>query len=246
MLRLILFYLSIGLFFGACSENHPEKSAEISEEKKGFDYSGFTLKAGDILFQDSDCGPFCDAIEKVTFGIEGAKFSHVGLVLPDKADQLAVIEAISAGVVITPLDTFFNRSFDENGNSKVVVGRLKEEHKKLIPSAIEYAKTKLGAPYDDVFNILNDKYYCSELLYESFSHANGYQPIFDLQKMTYKDPDTNETFPIWEKYFKDLGVPIPEDKPGLNPGGMSRSRFIDIIHKYGNPQGMKIQTASIK
>ncbi|MEM6966449.1 MAG: YiiX/YebB-like N1pC/P60 family cysteine hydrolase [Bacteroidota bacterium] len=244
MLRLIVFCLLINVIFASCSQDQPQKQAKNNPVKKTFDYSAFALEVGDILFQDSDCGPFCEAIEKVTFGVDGAKFSHVGLVATGKDQQLAIIEAISAGVVITHLDTFFNRSFDDYGNSKVVVGRLKPEYRNLIPLAVAYAKTKLGKPYDEVFNVLNDKYYCSELLYEAFSHANGDQPIFDLQKMTYKDPDTNETFPIWKKYFEDLGVAIPEGQPGLNPGSMSRSRFIDIVKVYGKPQGMKIQTTS--
>ena len=76
-----------------------------------FDYSKFQLQSGDFLFQDGDCGSFCEAIEKVTFGVDGARFSHVGMVIP-KGKDLVVIEAVSAGVVETPLDTFFNRSFD--------------------------------------------------------------------------------------------------------------------------------------
>lgn len=232
-------YFSFIIFFFSCSPDKKESPTIPLVEKNQFDYSKFQLQAGDILFQDSDCGPFCEAIEKVTFGVGGAKFSHVGMVIPKGTNQLVVMEAITAGVVETPLDTFFNRSFDDNKNSKVVVGRLKKEHQHLIPKATEFAKTKLGLAYDDVFNILNNKYYCSELLYESFNYANDNQPIFQLQKMTYKDPDTKATFPIWEKYFEDLKVPIPEDQPGLNPGGMSRSRFIDIVHFYGIPQGYK-------
>ena len=55
--------------------------------------------------------------------------------------------------------------------------------------------------------------------------------------MTYKDPATNSTFPIWADYFQDLNVPIPEGEPGLNPGGMSTSDYIDIVHFYGKPEG---------
>ena len=234
-----LFYLGIVFFCFSCGSDQKEVKDISVKEKINFDYSKFELKSGDILFQDSDCGPFCEAIEKVTFGVDGSKFSHVGMVIPKGENQLVVMEAITAGVVETPLDSFFIRSFDENKNSKVVVGRLKKEHQHLIPKAIDFAKTKLGLAYDDVFNILNDKYYCSELLYESFNYANDNQPIFQLQKMTYKDPDTKATFPIWEKYFQDLKVPIPEDQPGLNPGGMSKSRFIDIVHFYGKPQGYR-------
>ena len=82
----------------------------------------FNLKEGDILFQDSDCGPFCESIEKVTFGYKGSKFSHVGMVIYNDSSELIVIEAISEGVVKTSLHDFLNRSFDAKNNPKVVVG----------------------------------------------------------------------------------------------------------------------------
>ena len=211
--------------------------AEKQKVDNNFEYAGFRLQPGDMLFQDSDCGSFCEAIEKVTVGIGGAKFSHIGMVIYNDNNQLVVMEAISLGVVETSLDSFFNRSFDSDHKSKVVVGRLKDTYGYLIPKAIAFAKTKLGAEYDEVFDISNDKYYCSELLYESFKNANEGQPIFELQSMTYKDPDTEEIFPIWVDYFKKLKVDIPEGHPGLNPGGMSTSRYINIVHFYGKPQG---------
>ncbi len=210
-------------------------------EKKGAssDFAGFDLEPGDLLFQDSDCGPFCEAIEKVTFGVGGSKFSHVGMVVPDNDNTLVVIEAITSGVVETSLADFFSRSYDADKNSKVVVGRIRDKRRDFVPSAISFAKGKLGLPYDDEFDITNNKYYCSELIYESFKFANDKQPLFELQKMTYKDPDTKSTFPIWTQYFEELNIPIPENQPGLNPGGMSTSPHIDIVHFYGNPQGYK-------
>jgi len=38
--------------------------------------------------------------------------------------------------------------------------------------------------------------------------------------MTFKDPETNDYFPAWVEYFNKMNVPIPENKPGLNPGSM--------------------------
>ena len=88
-------------------------------------------------------------------------------------------------------------------------------------------------------DISNNKYYCSELIYDSFKYANYNKPIFELQKMTYKDPETNKIFPIWEDYFKKLNIPVPEGKLGLNPGGMSMSSYIDVVYFYGIPHGYK-------
>jgi hypothetical protein len=195
----------------------------------------FKLKVGDLLFQDSDCGPFCDAVEKVTFGINRAKFSHIGLVIANQAGELVVLEAISQGVIETPIDQFLNRSFDIDNHPKVVVGRLKPGFSHLAQAAADAAYLRIGKPYDEIFDIENDKYYCSELIYLAFKEANDNQEIFQLQPMTFNDPDTNQPFPIWVDYYKNLGAPIPEGKPGLNPGGISRSEYLDIIHYYGKP-----------
>ncbi|MCG8330752.1 MAG: hypothetical protein MI974_23850 [Chitinophagales bacterium] len=238
MNKALFFYLLLFFSF-SCESSKKEQPVNPTKTTTSFDYSKFELKPGDILFQDIDCGPFCESIEKVTSGIQGSKFSHVGMLIPKEKGEFTILEAISAGVVETPLDSFFIRSFDENNNSKVVVGRIKEEHAHLIPKAIDFAKTKLGFAYDEVFDISNDKYYCSELIYDSFKYANNNQAIFQLQKMTYKDPETNNIFPIWEEYFQKLNVPVPEGQPGLNPGGMSMSNYIDIVHFYGKPQGYK-------
>lgn len=199
--------------------------------------NNFALKAGDLLFQDSDCGPFCTSIEKVTFGYQGAKLSHVGMVINNQADNIQIIEAVTAGVVITPLEEFLDRSRDSQGNSKVIVGRVDENHRALIPYAIDFAQGKLGLAYDEIFDISNNKYYCSELIYDAFKYAHGDIPLFFLKPMTFVDPDTGITFPIWADYYKALGVDIPEGEPGLNPGGISLSKYIDIVHVYGIPDG---------
>ena len=225
------------LFVSSCNPSASEQSSTTANQDASIEYASFKLEPGDILFQDSDCGPFCESIEKVTNGVSGAKFSHVGLLTTNAANEYVILEAITAGVVETPLDSFFTRSYDENGNSKVVVGRLKQEHKSLIPTALKFAEGQLGRAYDDVFDITNDKYYCSELIYDAFKHANNDEPIFQLQPMTFNDPDTKAIFPIWETYFHELNVAVPEGEAGLNPGGMSMSPYLDIVHFYGRPQG---------
>jgi len=199
----------------------------------------FELKVGDLLFQDIDCGPFCDAIEKVTQGYNGADFSHIGIIAKDSIKNFIVIEAQPTGVDTTHLEVFLRNSIDLDGQPKVVVGRLKQKYRNLIPSAIEKAFSLIGKPYDKVFDINNDAYYCSELIYEIFLFANNDEPIFKLQPMTFKDPTTDSTFPVWKEYFSELDVPIPESKPGINPGSISCSPVINIVHYYGIPSGGK-------
>lgn len=199
--------------------------------------SSFRLRRGDLLFQDLDCGPLCDAIETVTQGVHGAKFSHVGMVSRSDKDGVYVIEAVSAGVIETPLEAFLARSSDLHGGSRVVVGRVAQALRKLVPRAIESARRQLGKTYDSEFTVDNESFYCSELVYEAFREANNGVVVFDLAPMTFNDPATGKPFSAWVEYYAALGVPIPEGEPGLNPGGISRSKNIEIVHAFGIPYG---------
>jgi hypothetical protein len=79
------------------------------------------------------------------------------------------------------------------------------------------------------------------LIYEIFKRANNGEAVFDLQPMTFIDPETGKTFPAWIDYFDDLNEPIPEGEPGLNPGGLSCSPAIRIMHYYGKPSNFKTE-----
>ena len=204
----------------------------------------FALEPGDLLFQDIDCGPLCSAIETVTRGVDGAHFSHVGIVSQTDGPEPLVIEAVSAGVLETPLSQFLSRSKDEKGRPKVLVGRLDKAHRPLIPEALRVAQSFLSLPYDQVYVMDNSSFYCSELVYEAFRQANGGKPVFSLQPMTFKDPQTDEFFAPWVEYYASLGEAIPEGKPGLNPGGISREAAIYIVHAYGSPEGWRRQTGT--
>jgi aspartate carbamoyltransferase regulatory subunit len=194
----------------------------------------FKLQEGDLLFQDLDSSPLCDAIELVTPGYNGANFSHIGLVVLEN-DTLKVLEAIPPKVMITNLYDFINRSFDKNRNPKVIVGRLKKKFTNSISNAVSYSKSKLDITYDEVFLINNETYYCSELIYEAFLNDS----IFELKPMTFLHPKTKDTLKVWKEYYSDLNTYIPEGNSGINPGIISLSNKIEIVHFYGIPSGME-------
>ena len=150
-------------------------------------------------------------------------------------DHVRILEAFPTRVRTIRVDSFLNRSLDNNGNPKVIVGRLKVKYAPAISNAIKFVNKQLGKPYDDEFLMKNKKYYCSELIYESFESDN----IFELQPMTFLHPETKDTLKIWKEYYSDLGVKIPHNKLGINPGVMSLSDKIEIVHIYGIPDGMK-------
>jgi len=226
--------LTISLSAFGCKQSISEKEPRCFAWQNR---SGGVLREGDLLFQDLDCGPLCDAIEKVTTGYLGANFSHTGIAAKDANSNFVVIEAVQNGVQATPLQTFLERSLDAKNQPKVVVGRLKPPLRHLIPSAIKEAHTLKGKPYDKLFVINNNAYYCSELIYEIFLRANNNNPVFGLQPMTFKDPDTGAVLGAWQEYFSKSGAPVPEGRPGINPGGISRSPVLTIIYAYGLPDG---------
>lgn len=180
-------------------------------------------QTGDLLFQNLDCGGLCDAIESVTQGYQGQKFSHIGLVYL-RNDSIYVIEAIGKEVQLTAFAQFEKRS-----TNPLVHARVKNSYRKLIPLAIQFSLRQIGKPYDEPFLYNNGKYYCSELLYDAFAFANNGKPFFQLEPMTFKQPGSASYFPVWVEYYQSLGMDIPEGKPGINPGGISCSDKIEML-----------------
>ena len=186
------------------------------------------IQEGDLLFQDLDTSPLCEGIEKVTNGFNNMNFSHIGIVT-NINKKTYVLEAFD-GVDTVSLEEFMNRSLNEKNQPKVVIGRLKKDYQKLIPLAITHGMSLIDLEYDEEFKIDNGEFYCSELIYEIFLIANDKKEFFALKPMTYKL--NGQTLPVWENYFKKLNILIPENEPGINPGGISLSPKINIIYNY--------------
>lgn len=230
-----LTYLLVFFFFTYCTSPSLENQ-----------HQSIFLKEGDLLFQDLDDSPLCDAIESVTSGYKNGNFSHIGIVVqigvnncknPDYNfdDDVKIIEALPNKVRITTLNNFLNRSFDKEGKSKVIVGRLKKKYRQEIEAAVSFVKEKVDEPYDEVFAMNNNAFYCSELIYKAFEKDS----IFNLKPMTFSDPLNQKITKIWKDYYADLNESIPEGKLGINPGDMSLSNKIEIIYYYGTPSGME-------
>lgn len=192
----------------------------------------FEPKNGDLIFQESCSGGVGDAIKGVTTSIDENKFTHVGIVYVDPKDSsIYVLEATTPKVSLTPLREYLYPESEECF-PKSVVGRLKPEYLHLIPEALNYGITLIGKEYDYGYVLNNDKYYCSELVYEILKYANAGDEVFPLNVMTFESANTGEIMTGWAEYFDSRDLPVPEGEPGINPGAMSRSDVIDIIHYY--------------
>ncbi|MCS6981863.1 MAG: YiiX/YebB-like N1pC/P60 family cysteine hydrolase [Flavobacteriales bacterium] len=187
----------------------------------------FTLRSGDILFQDLNCGPLCDAIETVTWGTGGRDFSHCGLVV-ERGDSIYVLEAIGEKVQLTPLRRFFARSGDTDRVENILAGRFDGLSHELREKAAQIGLRELGKPYDDVFLPNNDAWYCSELVAYAYNEAAG-RAVFEPAPMTFRAPGSQTFLPVWKRYFDSLKVEIPEGMPGFNPGALSRHPALRVF-----------------
>lgn len=187
------------------------------------------LLPGDILFQDLDCGPLCDAIEKVTDGYKGQDFSHVAMIVTQR-DTVKVIEAYDKEVKIVSLKEFLARSVDKDGKPKVRIARVKSKYAPLAYKSNDLALEFLGVPYDSYYIMGDDKLYCSELIASIYYKAYQRKDFFDIQKMTFNDPATGKCFPVWKEHYDKLGIPVPEGYDGLSPASISKSSKIEFIY----------------
>jgi hypothetical protein len=196
-------------------------------------FDKFQLESGDLLFQDLNCGKFCDGINSVTYGYNKSYVSHVAMVIVGGESHPQVIEALSDGVVTTPLKVFLNRSLDGDNQPRVMVGRLKPQYYNLILPAINAARSELGKPYNSSFIPASGKsFYCSELIADSFQKVNHNQEFFHSYPMNFNDAH-GKTLQLWYDYYRELNTPIPQGALGTNPGMMSRESMLDIVYYYG-------------
>ena len=182
-------------------------------------------KDGDFVFVSSDSSSFDEAVTNVTKNEGNLNFSHVGLIHCTDSG-IFVLESITKGVCYTPVDTFLHR----NSRSIIKIARLKADYQKYIPEAVAKTLTLVGKEYDFAFDMKNDAYYCSELLYFAFAEASGDSLFFELSPMTFIDKTTNEYHAYWAAYFAERNMEIPEGKPGLNPNGMSLSNKLEWVN----------------
>ena len=176
--------------------------------------------SGDLIFVSSENSEFEKAIATSTKTENNTlNFTHVGMINATDTGVF-VIEAVpQKGVVYTHLQTFQ----EENKDGILVVATLLPEYQQYTNDAMNRACSHLGKGYDDAFDLENDRYYCSELVYDAYAHATKNPNFFETSNMTFKKEGTDEILPYWLDYFEKLDIPVPEGKPGINPNGLYNS-----------------------
>jgi len=176
------------------------------------------LHEGDLLFA---CTDSANAITAVTTGTDGLPIDHVGILHRIGGDHgvPCVIEAVYAGVCITPLDTFVCR------NPHVVVGRVNVAFD--VKASVRRALHYVGTAYDHYYLPGDSTLYCSELVQLCYTDMQG-SLVFAPIAMSFHDASGQVT-PYWTHFYHSRGLEVPEGEPGTNPGEMSRREQVSII-----------------
>ncbi len=185
-------------------------------EKKGVD-----LRTGDIIFCNYQSGDLSDAIDEVTQTEKQTHYSHMGLIEIVGKDTFVIHASLKRGVVKETLETFMN--IDQP--ALVDVYRLNDSLQVSVPEAMQRVQDLIGLPYNSHYLMNDSCYYCSQLIYKAFERGS----IFQLEPMTFKNPNTNNFNDGWIKHYKALGIEIPEGEPGCNPNGLALSESLRLV-----------------
>lgn len=167
------------------------------------------IREGDVIFQTSQSqqSPLIQIATQSTI-------SHCGIIII-KDGKPYVLETLKT-LVLTPLDKFIARG----KNGKYWLKRSNKENIK-----IKYG-SYLGKPYDLAFKFDNDKFYCSELIYDIYKNQLGIELCEPKKVSDYLILGTGK-IPQIEKAMKKRG--IAKDQYAVAPVDVFESVYLKDV-----------------
>lgn len=186
-------------------------------------YFNLDLQHGDLIFVGAEKENLSGAINRVTQTSEAISFDHMGIIEIHQ-DSLFIIHASTQkGSVREPLDSLvFRKNLTPE---KFAIYRLSKDHQYSINQAIKESKSLLGKPYNWSYVLNDSTLYCSDLVERAFRSAD----IFQLEPMTFINPETGKTDSFWVDFYAKQGMDVPEGKLGCNPNGLAASEKLEFI-----------------
>lgn len=181
-----------------------------------------TFAEGDLVF----VAPATEnAITTVTRGSDSIAVDHVGILhrIGGKEGLPYVIEAISRGVCLTPLDSFLVH----NEECRLIIARATGLN---IEQSISNALHYVGKPYDFIYETTDSAIYCSELVQFSFVGTDG-KAIFHQTAMSFHD-NSGKILPYWIEHYAQRGLTVPDGEPGTNPTQLLRSPSVKVTGSF--------------
>jgi hypothetical protein len=128
------------------------------------------VQSGDILFIQGESHILLGLVNfsQVCMQLTDSRFSHVA-VAAREGSELVVYDIIRDGARRTPWGDFVG----DRRVHTLAVKRLRPEYRDRIPAALAYCRQvyESGVPFDQSFQLGNDRLYCSELIEIAFRKA---------------------------------------------------------------------------
>ncbi|KAL6725727.1 hypothetical protein Aduo_007761 [Ancylostoma duodenale] len=175
-------------------------------------------EVGDLVFlakNDTSC-----AFERAISDVASSPYYHVAIVVRNKR----LVHALPRGVLH---QTVGEMVADCEPDRIEIVHVEASEAAKI--KAAQYAETKIGMPYNDLFaaDCINsdgvESYYCSQLVTEAYDGAIE----FPEHKLNFKD-EHGEILEYWQKYYEERGRHVPQDEPGSHPASIRRAPELEM------------------
>ncbi|MDD2436702.1 MAG: YiiX/YebB-like N1pC/P60 family cysteine hydrolase [Massilibacteroides sp.] len=183
---------------------------------------GNEIKDGDLLFVTEDSSNLSEAINRVTQTSLKTNYCHVAIIRIEQ-DSIWVLESTTKyGSRKILLEDFIKEQ-----NSDIYRYRLKKEYAESIEKAWDNAGDMLGKLYNFSYQLNDTSYYCSDFIYRLFANDS----VFELNPMTFIDPQTGVIDSGWQEYYDNLGMEVPQGEPGCNPNGLAKSEKLDFLGK---------------
>jgi len=169
------------------------------------------VREGDVIFQTSQSqqSPLIQIATR-------SKISHCGIIVM-KDGEPYVLETLKT-LVITPLDKFITRGKG---------GRYWLKRSNIENIKIKY-DSYLGKPYDLAFKFDNDKFYCSELIYDIYKNQLGIELCEPKKVSDYLILGTDK-LPMIEKAMKKRG--ITKEQYAVAPVDVFESDYLEDVNE---------------
>lgn len=198
-----------------------------------------SIRTADLLFVVNTKG---NAITAVTEGLNQLPIDHVAIFYNDSiTSEPMILQADYKGVRCGSLISFWNESstdstitcergythscVNDSLSPIILVGRVQVPFDSQL--SLKNAFSYLGRNYDYYYLPDDAEIYCSELVQKSYVDNQG-KLLFSTIPMTFRD--SHGAIPeFWVNHYAKKGIPVPEGKPGSNPGELSRRSMVKII-----------------
>ncbi|KAJ1348044.1 hypothetical protein KIN20_003256 [Parelaphostrongylus tenuis] len=161
------------------------------------------------------------SFEQAVSDSASSPYYHVAIIASDKR----IVHALPRGVLCQSFADFLT----ECEPDYLEILHLKAPAEAKIRAA-NFAVSKIGMPYNDIFSpdCINtdgqESYYCSQLVTEAYKDVIK----FPEHKLNFRKND-GEFIEFWEQYFEVRKRKIPQDESGSHPASIRRVPELDML-----------------